>query len=338
MTAKGVGAARRHIVEVKAGAHLYGTATERSDLDVKAVFVPAARDILLQRAQHTVTEARARPEGERNAPGDVDTEAHSLQRYLDLLAAGQPIAVELLFAPDSLMLRPPDPLWREVQAIGPRLLTQKAGVFLRYCRQQAEKFGAKGARAAAARRALLVLEAAEAEHGRQAELAVAAPALETLAAEADGHVLLSDIEVQPGRFVRHLEVCGRKAPYTASIHFARQVAARLVGEYGTRALAAERDGGVDWKALSHAVRVGQEAIELLGTGRLRFPLAGAAHLLAIKLGQVPYDAVSKEIEALLGEVERAAEASMLPERPDLEAAEELVLRIYREAVLAGLDG
>ena len=40
----------RRIVELRAGSHLYGTATAASDTDLKAVYLPAARDILLQRA------------------------------------------------------------------------------------------------------------------------------------------------------------------------------------------------------------------------------------------------------------------------------------------------
>ncbi len=38
---------------------------------------------------------------------------YGLQRFLALLAAGQPIAIEVLFAPDGFMLSAPDPLWRD---------------------------------------------------------------------------------------------------------------------------------------------------------------------------------------------------------------------------------
>ncbi|WP_244310914.1 hypothetical protein [Roseomonas mucosa] len=107
----------------------------------------------------------------------------------------------------------------------------------------------------------------------------------------------------------------------------------MLAGYGERALLAERQGGADWKALSHAVRVGQEAVELLGTGRLRFPLAGAEHLLAIRLGRVPLAEVVAEIEGLVAAVEAAAAASTLPEYPDAAAAEALVLRAHRRQVL-----
>jgi hypothetical protein len=325
----------RPIVEVRSGAHLYGTATPASDFDAKSVFLPSARDILLQQVQATIVESRERAPGERNEPGDVDVEAHSLHRFLTLLATGQPLAVEVLFTPDSFMLSPPDKLWREVQAIGPSLVTRRAGVFARYCRRQAEHYGAKGERAAAARMALGALAAAETAHGKHARLEEIAAALGALAT-ASQHIALVDVEVRENRTVRHLEVCGRKAPFTATIRAAREMTERLVAGYGERALEAERHRGVDWKALSHAVRVGREAVELFTTGRLHFPLASAPRLLDIKLGRVPYIEVASEIETLLGEVEQSAAASTLPDEPDLMAAEALVIRAYRDQVLVAV--
>ena len=322
----------RAIVLLRAGSHLYGTATPASDLDTKSVILPAARDILLQRVQATIVESRSRAPGERLTAGDTDVETHSLQRYLALLATNQPLAIEMLFTPDAFMLRPPDPLWREVQAIGPALLTRRAGVFARYARRQADQYGIKGERAAAARRALAVLTEAEALRGTQARLDVIEAELTALT-DASAHTALVDITVQDNRVVRHLEICGRKAPFSATIHAARTMTERLVASYGDRTAEAERHDGVDWKALSHAVRVGREAIELFTTGRLRFPLECASHILAIKLGQVPQAAVTAEIDTMLADVEDAAAASTLPDEPDLSAAEALVHQAHRAQVL-----
>ena len=322
------------LVELRAGSHLYGTATPASDIDLKAVVLPAARDILLQRARPTLTEGRAKQPGERNAPGDTDRETFTLQRFLDLVLAGQPLALEMLFAPDAVMTRSPAPLWREVQALAPRLLSRQASAFLRYCRKQAELYGGKGARAAAARQGLAWLQEAEAAKGSGTKLSTMEVELAAFAATAP-HTALVDLPVGDGRVVRHLDLCGRRVPLHATIKAGREMAARLLAEYGARSLGAEQTGGVDWKALSHAVRVGQEALELLRTGRLSFPLAGAGHLLDIKLGQIPYDAVAGKIEDLLGLVEAAAANSALPEQPDRDAAEALVLRAYRHQVLDG---
>lgn len=95
------------IVDMRFGSHLYGTPTPQSELDFKAVYLPAARDILLQRVRDTVTNAPDKPDGGRNAPGDVDHETLSLQRYLALLSEGQTMALDMLFAPASAMTRQP---------------------------------------------------------------------------------------------------------------------------------------------------------------------------------------------------------------------------------------
>ena len=124
----------RCLVEIRAGSHLYGTAIPASDTDLKAIHLPSARDILLQRARPAVTEERTKERGERNLPGDVDRESYSLQRFREFVLAGQPLAVEMLFAPDAVATAPPDPLWRTVQALAPRLVSRQVTPFLRYCR------------------------------------------------------------------------------------------------------------------------------------------------------------------------------------------------------------
>lgn len=320
------------IVEMRFGAHLYGTETGESDLDLKAVYLPEPSDILLQRVRPAINQTRARPPGEKNGPGDVDFEAYSLQRYMDLLAEGQTVAIDMLFAPDSALLAEPDPVWRRIQANAGRFVSARATAFLRYCRQQANRFGIKGSRVAAARQVLTLLQGAEARLGTAEHLAALAPELAALSA-ANAHVAVIELPIAGGRSAPHLDVCDKKVPFTASVKTAREIAQRLVAEYGARALQAERNEGVDWKALSHAVRVGHEALELFETGRIVFPLASAEHLRRIKQGELPFDTVGDEIERLLVAVETAAARSRLPEAPDQAMMETIVQDAYRRRVL-----
>jgi hypothetical protein len=322
----------RLIVEMRFGSQLYGTATPLSDLDYKGVYVPDGRDILLQRVRGTITQSRPKAPGEKNLVGDVDRELYSLQRYLGLLADGQTVALDMLFAPDAAMLCEPGPEWREIQANSNQLVTRRAAFFVRYCRQQANKYGIKGSRVAAARAALAMLVSAEADYGPTAKLSAVEKEVTAFASTTE-HASLLDMEMPGGRLVRHLEVCGRKMPFTSSIKSAREVARRLVGEYGERALQAERNEGIDWKALSHAVRVGREALELLQTGRITFPLPYATEILAIKRGERPYEAVGEEIERLLEAVEGAAVHSTLRDEPARDLIDDLVARSYRTSVL-----
>jgi RNA repair pathway DNA polymerase beta family len=319
------------IVEMRYGSHLYGTDTAQSDIDLKSVYVPCARDILLQCVRPTIVLAPSRPPGQKSAPGEVERETYSLQRFLGLLAEGQTMALDMLFAPDSAMTIPPAPLWREIQANAHRLVSKRASTFLGYCRRQANTYGVKGTRVAAARKALAVLSEGEARLGPAAKLSELAAELEALTTME--HIGFAERPLPGGAMLRHLDVCDHKAPFTASIKTAREMVQRLAGDYGQRALQAERNEGVDWKALSHAVRIGREAIELFETGRIVFPLRYAAHLLKIKLGELPYVQVADEIERLLTEVEAAASASGLPEAADREFIAELVARVHAQRVV-----
>ncbi|TWB47135.1 DNA polymerase beta superfamily protein [Nitrospirillum viridazoti] len=323
------------LVDMRFGSHLYGTATPSSDMDYKAVYVPEGRDILLGRARDSVVLTPPKPGGEKNGPGDVDHDAYSLQRYLELVAEGQPVAFDMLFAPEAAMMRPPSPVWREMQANSHRLVSRQAGSFLRYGRQQATKFSLRGARVVTAQPGLAVLEAAEATYGALAKLGEARAELTAYVADAQNAVLL-DLASANGQPLTHLEICGKRVPFTASIRTAREIVQRLVADYGQRALQAARNEGVDWKGMSHAVRIGREALELLETGRIVFPLAYAPEILAIKQGQRSYDAVAAAIEALLAEVEAAAARSFLPDEPDKAFIEELVVRSHRAKVLGAV--
>ena len=136
-----------------------------------------------------------------------------------------------------------------------------------------------------------------------------------------------------GQHWEFFDICGKKSLLTASIQNARLIVERLVDGYGRRAVEAERNDGLDWKALSHAVRIGHEAVELFRTGQITFPRPEAAHLLAVKQGKAPYAEVAEEIESLVDEVEKAASNSGFPDKADMQVVDDLVFRVYRQQIL-----
>lgn len=318
------------IVRIEFGSHLYGTNTPTSDHDYKSVYIPSAHDILLQRVKGSTGHKVKRYEREKNAPEDTDDEAYSLQRYMTLLAEGQTVTIDMLFAPKPLIS---SSLWKEIRANKDRFLTKHSASFVGYCRTQANKYGIKGSRVAAAKQAMELFKSEYARLGPTAKVHEIADLLPTLEGE---HTHLLELPLGPteatGWFI---EVCNRKIAYGNTLKQASEVFAKIYENYGHRARLAETNEGVDWKALSHAVRVANEAIELLTTANVTFPLPNAAHVLSIKRGEVPYEQVAEEIEGLLLDVEKASEESMLREDADTEFIDDLVKRVYRESVIAG---
>lgn len=321
----------RTIFRVTYGSHLFGTATPASDLDIKSVFVPRPRDILLGRVRGSVSTKREKTVGERNHAGEVEEEAYSLQRFLGLAAEGQTVAIDLLFAPRSAWLGEPAPEWAGIIANRHRLLTRKSKAFIGYCIQQATRYGAKGSRVAAARAALELLDAAETRLGSRAKLATLDAAVRDLVAVTE-HAALVDLPQPGGGRGLHLEVCGRKLPYTVAIKDAAGIMRRVVADYGVRAVQAESQQGVDWKALSHAVRVATQGLTLLETGRIAFPAANVERVRAIKRGDVPHGDVMDEIEALLSRVQSAAERSTLPDEADRGWIDDFVAATYAREI------
>lgn len=321
----------RVIMETKFGSHLYGTSTPASDVDIKGVFIPSAQDILLQRARGVINTARPKGFAEKNFAGEVETEMFSLQRFLGLLAEGQLVALDMIFAPPEFYLSPPAPIWSEILANRHRLLCKRSTAFIGYVQKQAAKYGIRGSRVAATRQALDLLNNAMMNgYSTGEKLETLRPLIEKSIGDFSAIV---ETTSPAGAKIEMWEVCGRKMPMTASIKNASDIMARLFEEYGKRALMAEKQEGVDWKALSHAVRVGNEALELLRTGKITFPLINAAHILNIKMGYRPYQDVAAEIEELVTLVEAAAESSILPADPDLEWIDWFVFRVYRAEVI-----
>lgn len=321
----------KRVVTVKFGSHLYGTDTPASDLDIKSVYIPDARAILLGRVKGSITNKRPKAMGEKNLAGELDEESYSLQRFLGLAAEGQTVALDVLFAPPSAMIGELTWVWRTIQDNRHRLVTRRSAAFVGYCRQQANKYGIKGSRVSASRRALEMLTAWMDVYPSDTRLAAVWSSIVGVARATD-HMDIVEIEQASGMKIEHWDVCGRKMAQTSSIKFARDCMAHMVDQYGSRALQAETQQGVDWKALSHAVRVGRQAVELFTTGRVTFPLPYAPHILAIKLGELSYQEVAGEIEQLLEQVEVAAINSALPEKPDLEWIDEFVTRVYADVV------
>lgn len=315
--------AERLLVKMQFGSHLYGTDTPASDRDYKAVFIPNRKSILLQRAPRSHSSSTRSPEALKNSAGDTDIESFALHQFIKLLLEGQTTALDMLFAPPSAWMNR-SLIWRDIVGRPSIFLSKNCTAFVSYCHHQAAKYGIKGSRVAAVRDTIATLDALAPdtkleEHSDWIKVS----------AHGKEHVLVVDLPSRKdGPLIPHLEVCNRKFAFTLKVGYVKNCLTKILGEYGHRALAAERNEGVDWKALSHAVRVVEEAKQLLRLHMISFPLADAERIRDIKLGRYKYQEVAPWIEQGLLDVEKAREESTLPEEPDRVAAEDLVARVY----------
>lgn len=132
------------IVRIKFGSELYGTSTADSDVDLRSVHLPSARDILLQRAKATINN-RADPKMPVDA-GELDHVDYALHAFVKACLTGQLLALDLLFAPtwavDDSFTEAGAELWRRLVEKRTDLLLHKGAGFLGYCFSRCSKYEA----------------------------------------------------------------------------------------------------------------------------------------------------------------------------------------------------
>lgn len=314
------------LIRIRHGSHLYGTSTPASDQDFKSVHVPSGHDILMGKQDRVVDRKIKLSEGPKNEVGDVDDQSFPLHKFLHMLTSGDTVATEIVFAPENMIVEKAAE-WGLLKLVFPRLLNKQCKGFVGYCQRQAAKYGIKGSRMAACKGIVELLQGVVAARGRNIKLVECSVVLSEF---CDKHEFseITFVEQANGTLLPHLDVVDRKVPYTNTVGQALDIYAKVYDNYGHRTRAAMANEGVDWKAVSHAVRVARQAAELLRTGHITFPRPDAEELLAIKLGRLDYKDVAPMLEALVDDVDVASKESTLPGKTDHELVEGLILAHY----------
>lgn len=269
------------------GSELYGTSTGQSDLDVRGLFLPSLQSIVLRENQKSLHFSTSKSEA-KNTHDDMDIDLWSLDHWLlNLLPSGDTGALDLLFSPSNnncVILK--SPLLEPVFANPQKLLNLADNKkYAEYSLSQAKKYGIKGSRLGALRRVCKWLDA----HAAEGRLIDHIDGI----VESCGNAKYCFSERLPDGPA--LVLCGKIHVGTIRMKEFRARVARDMEKFGERAKAAEANQGVDYKALSHAMRALDQMEELITTGRIEYPLKSREKLINIKRGAIPW----LELEPLL---------------------------------------
>ena len=293
----------RIIVKMKFGAHLYGTATSDSDLDYKGIFLPTKEQLLLGCVPKSHNYSTGK-DYSRNTKNDVDTELYSLHYFIKLACAGQTVAMDMLHAPDSMILEK-SKIWEEIVKNKQKFYTKNLKSFIDYARRQASKYGIKGSRINAALQVLEILKK-EDPSKKMKEVWSRLPRIE--------HCY--DVAPDPNG-IRQYQVCGKSFQESAAIGYVLPIIEKFYDDYGRRAKLAAENRNIDWKAVSHALRAAFQTKEILTESTINFPLRNADFLRKVKQGKLDYlSEVGPLLETLMEEVESLSLTSSLPEAVD----------------------
>lgn len=307
------------------GSTLYGTETPgKSDVDIRGIFLPSQESLALNTAPKSLHYSTGNAE-RRNTSADVDIDLWSVQHWLlKLLPSGDTGALDILFSPSHKACT----LFRDSKLDGVfntplKLLDAKHGqAYAEYSLGQAKKYGIKGSRIGALKNVYKWLVANYPSPTPGIRLR---DILEPLATECADNRFCS-IEMVQGEPA--IQLCGKM--HVGSIRvaeFLHRVESDMQ-RYGARAAEAEQNQGIDFKALSHALRALDQMEELLDTGKISFPLKNREELIAVKQGALSWPELEAKILSRLADIDALRDARDFQGYFDKQFAEQQILSCY----------
>jgi predicted nucleotidyltransferase len=248
-----------------AGSRMFGVHNQFSDYDYKAVYLLPLED----RNENQPKAASVNI----ISPEEGGEEYFHFEAFIRLIKEGQTIPFEMLFCPKENIIKS-SPLWEKLVANRHLLVHKNITAFYGMAEQQAMKYSEKGNRI-------------QAFSGLRDFLATKPP-----------HIKLKDMQDEIYNFVlnapyvsyrthklidiierrtnigleKFVVVCETKLGYSHKISSLIQILDKQLSVYGKRSIEAFKNDAIDYKALSHCVRVAVEAKELLLDHKITLPL------------------------------------------------------------------
>ncbi len=293
------------IMLTKFGSHLYGTDTPDSDTDYKGIFMPTPDQILLGKIPKSIN-FDSNPGSNKNEAGDIDCELYSFHYFLELCCKGEMVAIDMLHANEKNIIFS-TPLWNEIHERRNWFYTTDMKAFVGYARKQAAKYGLKGSRLNSAELLIAFLTNLDPE-SRMFEVWNELPTDDNMKHQPN----------PAGVALKHMmfNFCGKQIQSTNKVKYTLDMVQKFYDAYGHRAIAAKNNEGVDWKAMSHALRAGCQIKEIFQTGDLTYPLQDAELLRNIKQGNFDFEFVIDKVEVMLSDIEQLSLKSTLPKEVD----------------------
>jgi predicted nucleotidyltransferase len=262
------------------GSTLFGLDTPKSDIDLKGLFLPSDLDTRQYKPYHL--DLSSNKTNEKNTENDVDIEMFSIETFFKMLLVGDTNAMDLLFSlfrEDTILLK--SNFSDVIKSHYKELLCSNSKAFLGYVLSQTKKYGVKGERFNALKR----VQGELLKYIRTARTHKVGEFIEYLEVNK---VNIPYVEIHENKNKSrsnggglYLEVLSRQFIDTATVTYLKERLDSIEKDYGERSKRASK--GIDYKSLSHALRIILEYEELLETHFIEFPLKEEKRKMILKV-------------------------------------------------------
>lgn len=266
------------------GSILYGTNSELSDVDLKGVFIPSIDELLMNEAPQELLFSTGKKDGKNDAD-DIDITLFSIHKFFNLMKKGETNTYDLFFSmfveKDMLFFLDTE-FYNALIPLGlyKKFFTKQFNAFVGYCVTQTQKYGIKGERLVELKSIISITE----ELYSNPENKTVQCIIDFLKPSDFKHVKTNIINDR-----LYLTILGKSFICTMKMKEFLDKLISIKKQYGDRAESSSK--GIDYKSLSHAVRVILECEELIDTGHINFPLEYAPFIKSIKYN----DGIDSEI-------------------------------------------
>jgi len=290
------------ICKVLHGSRLYKLHNDKSDWDIKGIFIPDIEDCLLLRA----------PQNMNRKDEDTNTEYQNfaLQTFLGHAAMGQSIALDMLHCSPEDCLES-SLIWEYIVLNKSKFYTKKMLGALGFSKSLAMKYGFRAERMAVVELVLNALKEGRAKGAsRMFDLWDDLPKGKYIDYDIDARMNQKDN--------RYIEVAGKKLQTTITVEYGIEILQKLYDGYGSRTQMAKNLGGADFKAISHSFRIAYQLKSIYTNGTFSYPLPETEFIKDIKYQKLNYldDNLDHKLNDLITEVENLSKVSQFPKSVD----------------------
>ena len=314
----------------KYGSKLYGTDNENSDTDYKGIYIPNKRSVLLKKDMEHYN-FNSNDNNTKNSKDDIDLQLFSIYKWFNLLKKGETGAMDILFS----LFREDTQVYNDKEFTSiilenyRKFYNKNLHSFLGYCVGQSKVYNVRGERFNELHLFVEYFNDLVKEQGAE-KLETLFPNIETLFLEHKYKYIKFILaptsrgsgEIKDGIYV---EVLGKRFLGTVTIKYFSEKITEMEKQFGNRARASAK--GIDFKALSHAVRVIDEVEELIDENFITFPLKNRTYIKSVKEGHESLEDVMDYIDQKLNVVQEKLENSSLSEKSDEVFMDELLIKL-----------
>lgn len=324
------------LVKSLAGSRLYGLDNPDSDVDYSCIYMPSLDQLLLGDAPDLL-DLSTSDYTRKNKGDDVDNLVYSLKYFIEMACNGKQQVIDMLHANAKTTSVTSD-IWTELQANRSQFYSKTMSSSVSFVAKQIALYG-DGERG---KEAMLKLETVlynftkEGLSAKIYEIADQLPITDYsyfVTCDVDGNNTVVDwadyADHQRNVFYR---VDGGLIEVSLSVN---QLYKHTLDKIQKRAkdtrnlIAANKGQLINWKEVSHAMRVGYQFLSILTEGDYEYPLPQSDFLREIKSGTLDFRThVEPLAEQLIADINKLMFTTTLPTAIDVEYWQQWLLRVY----------